>query len=777
MPFEIFLVMHSHIDVGYTDRQERIADYQADFIRQAVDYALSDKQKNRAEDAKFKFTAEGFWAAERFLEKYGREGERRLIAAVKSGYFELTGCYFHLAELLNYENLNRSVSFACDFVKKHKLKALDTAMAADINGFSIGMSDVLYDAGIRYLSASINTHHGGAPFGRPMVPFYWKTPKGNRLLVWNGLTYHKANLLGIVPGSAPIGDPGIPGMKADGTGVIDVKGPDDYAAKRLFQMVEGFQRNGYPYPFTLIMGSGLYTDNSPPFDGPCELIEEWNRQYGDRIHLRTATLAEFFAYLAKNAGDIREYEGDWNDWWTDGALSTPDELRLHRNAQRVLRTASLLDPGDAVIPKAQKDAAAKQLILYAEHTWGHSHSFHDPCKLIVRQLDARKSAAAVQADILACTALDKASKALGEAEFDARKPFGYLAVNPHGFSADCVAYLPTDFWEEVYFSDNDYQVVDEDGKVYPHQRTTTLRGAFVCVALSLLPKERRRLHIRFAPKGKQTPAPAETPDGAIRGETVFENAYYKAAYSARGFGEIIDKVNGETVYDGGPQPAAPVYQVFKGANRWDAAGFGYSARKKMAGEVLNGELTDFKVKTAGGLFIVLAAEFKTAGARYYRVDYTLYKTLNRIDISVALAKDLVLDPEGMYAVFPFARASDWRLDKAGGFIKAGFGLPQTCCDYFNFDRGVARDGGGVAINSPDTPLVMTGGLKLWEYTTQAGPADKLYFWLTNNKWETNFRTQCAGMLGYRFALSFVKNDADALQMLDKNDIEPLIIRG
>jgi len=27
--FEIFVVQHSHIDYGYTDRQEKIADYQA----------------------------------------------------------------------------------------------------------------------------------------------------------------------------------------------------------------------------------------------------------------------------------------------------------------------------------------------------------------------------------------------------------------------------------------------------------------------------------------------------------------------------------------------------------------------------------------------------------------------------------------------------------------------------------------------------------------------------------------------------------------------------
>lgn len=96
-PFKVFLILHSHIDIGYTERQEKMAVYQADFIRQAVDFALSSRQSVRDPRSKFKFTAEGFWAVEQYLKRYGGEGRKRLIEAVKSGYFELTGGYFHMA--------------------------------------------------------------------------------------------------------------------------------------------------------------------------------------------------------------------------------------------------------------------------------------------------------------------------------------------------------------------------------------------------------------------------------------------------------------------------------------------------------------------------------------------------------------------------------------------------------------------------------------------------------------------------------------------------------
>lgn len=79
--FKIYLINHSHIDVGYTERQEKMTVYQADFMRQAVDFALSDRQEARDSRSKFKFTAEGFWAVEQYLKRYGEQGKERLIAA------------------------------------------------------------------------------------------------------------------------------------------------------------------------------------------------------------------------------------------------------------------------------------------------------------------------------------------------------------------------------------------------------------------------------------------------------------------------------------------------------------------------------------------------------------------------------------------------------------------------------------------------------------------------------------------------------------------------
>lgn len=104
--FKIFLIYHSQIDIGYTERQEKMKIYQADFMRQAVDCILNPVNTRHA----FKFTAEDFWAVEKHLKRYGEGGRLRLIEAVRTGKFEITAGYLHFAEILNYENLKQSVN-------------------------------------------------------------------------------------------------------------------------------------------------------------------------------------------------------------------------------------------------------------------------------------------------------------------------------------------------------------------------------------------------------------------------------------------------------------------------------------------------------------------------------------------------------------------------------------------------------------------------------------------------------------------------------------------
>ncbi len=772
MAFELFIVQHSHIDIGYTERQERIADYQAQFIAQAVQFALSEKQARRSADTRFKFTCEGYWAIEQYLRKYGAGALEPLLRAIRSGALELSAFYVHLTELLDEGHLRDSLEYMAGFAREHQLP-LNMGMANDINGFSWGMADALADVGVKYLITNLNSHHGGPPFVKPSRPFYWESPRGQKLLTWSGLAYHKANLLGLIPGYSPTSDPGIPGMEVEEEGgSIDIR-DISFAEKRIFQLMAALKSQNYAYNFLPLMGSGLYTDNSPVNDAHCELIADWNAAHGAEVHIRTASLEEFFQHLEAHGGAIPTFRGDWNDWWTDGVISTPGEVKLFRNAQRTKRVVEMLDPRAEIVGREELAAIANKLILYAEHTWGHSASYYKPWHLLVQQLDARKAKLAIDADVLAAEALDRVLRAYGEGDFTSRRPFEYLVINPLAVSKKFVAYLPVDFWEVGEFQEG-YAVKDEAGKSYPAQHTQTLRGWLVAVEVELGPGERRALFLRRGPASADPLDPAGT----------FINPWYRLEWDANGIRALTMAGSASSVLPvQGERLGEPLYQVFPGANRTAAAGFGYTRRRIPEGEVRHGVLESLRVAEHGPVFTVLEASYQVAGASHYKVYFTLYAGLAQIGVSVEMTKDIVVDPEGMYAAFPFNVAGgQWHLDKPGALVLPGRDqLPGTCCDYYTAASGAILAGpeGGVALSCLDAPLLTIGGLKLWKYSTTIDPSGTFYSWLTNNKWETNFRADCGGFYEFRYVIEAsprFANPQAGLESVKNNCFEALVVR-
>ena len=96
------------------------------------------------------------------------------------------------------------------------------------------------------------------------------------------------------------------------------------------------------------------------------------------------------------------------------------------------------------------------------------------------------------------------------------------------------------------------------------------------------------------------------------------------------------------------------------------------------------------------------------------------------------------------------------------------------------NRGMVLEGDrtGIAVNTLDSPMIMINGLKLWDYTKTADTSGPVYSWLSNNKWETNFRTQCAGYLESRYIIEIGTEAKDnGRQVLESNEWDILTIRA
>lgn len=744
--WKIFLVQHSHVDVGFTERQELIEEYQRQFVRQAVSLAASDKQNERGTKNKFKFTFEGFWAVEQFLKKATEQEKKQLIDGINKGYLELSAFYFHMAELPDERLLRKSLSYAENFAKKEHVK-LNVAMSCDVNGFGWGMADALYDAGVRYLSSNINPHNGGKPLDQELVPFYWESPKGNKILVWNGFAYHKANLLGIMPGYNPDQDIEVPGVLIETkNGYVDVQ-DIRYAEKKVLPMLEALEKNGYPYNFLPVMGSGLYTDNSPASDQICDIVNMWNEKHGEQVEIVTATLEEFFHYLEENGGDIKTYKGDWNDWWSDGVASSPVPTMIFRNAQKTRNLIDMMDPEHKYNSEKDLDEIDHKLIMYSEHTWGHSSSVSYPWGKLVQQVRLRKGLYATEADVLACGALDNILLADGWGHFVARRAFRYKAINPNDSVMKGYVQMPVDFWESPQY-DKGFTVRDQKGNVYPHQMVRTLRGQMVTIAAELLPKEHKEFWLDFDSGNHAVPAIDVS-------SNTFENDYYVLKWDEdKGVYSYIDKKTKTELIEQGKTLAQPLYQLFPDGDR-GAADMFHGIENIPHSVIEYGKVQKVEC-SAGPVLVELRIHYHCAGTKDFVVTFTMFKDLPAIEVTATLTKTNVREPEGTYLAFPFQiEQGVWYLDKAGAAIRPGVDqLPKTCCDYYLVQNGAALLGSkvGVSVTIEDAPMVQLDRLKLWNYTKENNPTGTLYSWMTNNKWGTNFDATCGGFLEFKYVL-------------------------
>ena len=229
--------------------------------------------------------------------------------------------------------------------------------------------------------------------------------------------------------------------------------------------------------------------------------------------------------------------------------------------------------------------------------------------------------------------------------------------------------------------------------------------------------------------------------------------------------------------------ACPIYQVFPKGNRSSAAGFGFSNRTIPKDQVTVGRCKGINRVGAGEVCERWELSYEVPGTQSYVLAATFYRDLPQIELAVRVEKTDVMDPEGLYVLFPWElEGGVWHLDKPGGPIRPGLDqLPGSCCDYYCLQAGAAlvAKNAGIAWTTLDAPLVQIGKVRLWNYSTSIEPGGPIYSWLTNNKWETNFRLTCGGRYEFRYVLQVSPRFSDAVEAMRAcraNAMPPVVIR-
>ena len=375
--WSVSLVHHTHLDVGYTDRQEVVTANHLQYLDSVLD--LVDHTSSWDDDARFRWNIEVSWPLERWFASRSEQDRRRMIDAVNAGHVSVGAMSLNMhTEACAIEELYEMVRFAVELQTTHGV-SVTSAMQTDVPGGVTGLIEVLADVGVKYLSVAHNYAGRSVPYliggERLERPFYWRAPSGKRVLVWHtdtlhGNAYMEGNIVGLAESFSVTQDT-LPCYLA-----ALAERPYPFDSGIWLPEADKVSRPPYPHDILHLRVQGKYGDNAPPNLTVSEVAREWNSKWA-YPHLRVDRNEDFFAGAEERLGTtIPEWQGDWADWWADGLGSGARMLGWAREAQGAVRVGKTLHALSDVLagaPAAPVHSSRKtyeDIGLFDEHTWG-----------------------------------------------------------------------------------------------------------------------------------------------------------------------------------------------------------------------------------------------------------------------------------------------------------------------------------------------------------------------------------------------------------------------
>ncbi|MBM3882600.1 MAG: hypothetical protein FJ387_23245 [Verrucomicrobia bacterium] len=740
----VYLLPHSHVDIGYTHVQTEVEAAQWKYLELAIETA--QRTAHYPAGSRFKWNVEVLWAVDSYLQQAPREKRRAFYDAVQAGQVGLDALYGNmLTGLCRPEELLRLLRLAPELAARTGVPVV-SAMITDVPGYTWGVVPALAHTGVKYFSIGPN---GGDRIGHTIAawgdkPFWWLGPNGrDKLLVW-----------------------------MTGTGYYQVF----QSPQRLLEYLGRLGERGYPYDFVQVRH--CLGDNAAPDADFADRVKAWNETYA-YPRLVIATTAEMFRDFEERYGDqLPSARGDFTPYWEDGAGSSARETALNRaSADRLVQAETLyalVNP--AAYPLRDFYSAWRKVVLYDEHTWGAHNSISQPDHPFVQSQWAIKQAFALDADVESRALVQAANSSRGDPATVAM-PAGKAVSAGAGVGADGGA-SPGGSVAGPAAGDAPCNVID----VF---NTTSLSIPW---GLVVVPPELSTAGDTV--KASPTSAAALPAQRLTSGELIFRPCW--GPFTGRRFFITADppapsrlvgaRVEGLslTVAQSAVAPelslrldertGAIASLQFDGRELVDPAAatalneYFYLPGSDLARVERSGPVT-ISVKERGPLIASLVVESEAPGCRKLTREVRVHALRNYIEIVNTVDKLPVRAKEGVHFGFGFqVPGGVLRMDVPWAVVRPEADqLPGACKNWFTVQRWVnlANDRFGVTWLTPDAPLVEIGGLtanligsladpRVWKDTIE--PSQTLYSWAMNNHWHTNYRAEQAGPTVFRYYL-------------------------
>jgi alpha-mannosidase len=770
----VYLISHTHTDIGYTDHQDTVFRQHVKFIDQAIE--LCEATADYPEAARYRWTCEVAAIVEHYLQESPARQVDRFLALHRQGRIAVAAMAYHWTPMLSPANMLRSLYPAMRLRRQYGLR-VTSAMQCDVDGAGWLWADLLPAAGITGLTMSINMHRGARP--QPdLSPFWWEGPGGGRLLTYNGPHY-------------------IYGIFRYGLG-------DFAAVERLLPAaVERLEQHpDYSYDFVYAQVTHpARVDNGPPYEPLSDFVRRWNES--DRSpRMQFVTVDDFLAILHERYGShLPTWRGDWADWWADGVASSAYETALNRSTEALLPALDLLaaqtEPQDDLIEEAYRLVS-----LYDEHTWGAFASIRRPHSPFTQaQWNGKASFAykgfSLTHELLARTGRQLARKLSGALpEGDVWRQWGqYVVSDP---SAEQATYRFLVINSLAWTRRVRWPLPPDLGGAAPH---AFLEAFLVGDYRDRPPLETQTppdllIETTLPPFGYEVVAPVqvETSSEARVGEGILENQWYHIEVDpvtgglSRWYDKELDRELaaqqgpwrlGQYLYEWVDHPEGRRAIFALDFNRED---FGVRHkdtpfRRQGAFKV---EITPAHLEPAA---TSIELRLQAPGARSVRVCYSLPHHEKALYLDMVIDKEHCIDPEAVYIMFPFAlEQPKFHLDLNGVPLEPeAEQLPGSCRDWYGIQRWAEVTDGviSVVVVPVDAPLVQVGGIQTgrWASRLEAHQAT-LVSWPVHNHWDTNFKASQGGELLFRYRLTSLPgyDPAAASRFAAEALLPPIIVR-
>jgi len=725
----IYLVQHTHTDIGYTKPQTEILAEHIRYIDYAVEYCeLTD---HYPDDAKFRWTCESAWAVKEYLQNRPKEQIDKFLKYVKEGRIEVTGMFFNMSEIVDENSLKTFLEPVREF--KNLGIPVVTAMQNDVNGIAWCLADYMPDLGVKYFTMAQNGHRALIPFNRPTV-YKWESPSGKQVYSYRSDHY-------------------MTGDRFITSGNVVAMAP------HVFGYLESIEKRGYPFDAVSVQYQGFQTDNSPPSMQSCNLIRDWNNKYATP-RLRNALFRDFMDYITdKYTDQLPIYRAAYPDWWTDGfgsaARETAASRRTHSDMIAIQGLLSMAVMKEKTLPPHVPDKIRhvhENLLFYDEHTYGASESIGDPQSDNSQIQWAQKASYAWEAlktaQIMYETSAGLLQGDIARGEYPTITFFNTLNWNRSG-----TVELYID--HEIIPRNRNFKIVDDNGKELKTQllRSRNEGSYYDIYAEDLPPMGYKTYHI-IVGKDNRPGLPRTSFDN-----NTIENEHFKMVFD-------IQKGSIKSMFDKKLQ-----LEMVDSESPWQFGAFVYENllgnRRQMElyklTEYERTGLTNVHVRagTNGSIYQTVLIEGKSAccdDGFGVRIEIRLFHHEKRIELNYAARKKPLADPDGIYVAFPF-KLDDAKLyfDVQGGVVSSGENQIEGTASEWNTVQNFVtarNDKAQIVVGSNLIPLFQLGGFiseKFQRVKTYDVP--HVYSWVTNNYWTTNFRATQEGELRWNYYLT------------------------